>query len=475
MRFFSIFLSVFISFTPAFSNDTDKIELLNSTLIAKLHLDTNPGDGQMVGAYQVSFRNETGAPLTSFTMLLNPGLQFLRATGDKGETLSASSNLQTVPQLAPLQLNAVRVNLTAALKNTERTEVTLHYKGFLNNLSDYGLNGVQETLHPNFTMIRAQSFAYPVMAKPNLMDIKRAWAHKPFRQVAFVEYPGLNEIIGSLDVVSKTLSGNRTDVELKSPRSTPLISVAIAPFKVTINDTAKVAYLGPAGAAIADAISQKIMTEKRQITSLLGTPLNNEMIKVISLPEGYVSSQAGTAFFMDSGSFNAQSTSALPSSVQQSLISLWEPTGYGRVGHWSNGLHGVVAAVMKNDATIPAFQNEQFLRAKALFAANQNIGKTLLTDYIVDGFINELDPISTLAYAALYDIMGREAFFGLVRGLYARTVGGYTDTEIVTDYMLENIASKDARKFVKNWFAGKRISRDMDKSNTFTELTARYK
>ena len=52
-------VSLLTGISPASAKD--KLEPLNSTLIAKLHLDNSPGRGQMVGAYQFAFRPMNGS------------------------------------------------------------------------------------------------------------------------------------------------------------------------------------------------------------------------------------------------------------------------------------------------------------------------------------------------------------------------------------------------------------------------------
>lgn len=456
--------------THALANDA-KVELLNSTLVAKLHLDPVARKGQMVGAYQVSFRNISDGPLSSLTLLLNPSLSFVKATGPKNIPLSISSDVTAVAGYELLELNRATVRLPKPLGAGKRTEIVVHYKGYLTNMTYMAVERVKETLDPAFTMIRANSFGYPVFAEPKRSSIDTAFTHKPFQQVVFIDYPGNNNVAGSLGVTTKSLTGNTNTVQMKSALPTGLFATAIAPYSQLEAGPVSVSYLEGGGAS-AQNFQSLVAVEIKQLHHLLGNPSAGAELRFVEVPAGYGSSETKGAFFRERSFFDA---AILQTDTKGAIFDLWKFNGGGAPGHWSNGLDAFVQAAITGPEDIAELQQSSFVASHQLFNANKQIGKTSLADYVIEGFSAQSDAVSTLAYGALYALLGRDAFFKLVKNLRQEVRGQYTDVEVIAEFLKGNIKDKAAKKFARNWFSSGRAGKDMAKAKSFEELLKRYK
>jgi len=470
MRIF-ILAILFTLFTAPYSHANDQnLELLDSNLIAKLHLADIPKDGQMVGAYVVSFRPKKGQSVNTITILLNPGLEFIKA--DAGRTpLAATSRVAAIQGMDMLELNVVDINLGKTLTGTNRIDIAIHYRGYLEELSWTGLTGVKETLHPDFTMLRAQSFAYPVFAQPTMSAIKKAWAGKAFLQFADVTLPGANEIVGSLNVAEKKLVGAKTKVTLKSNRTTSPMALAIAPYQNISSGPVTVSFLdgGRSGAnRLLSAATAQISAMER----LLGAPTSNAALNIIAVPNGYGTSAASGAIFVETGFFDAPS---ITPAIKKAIGDLWKSTNAGKAGNWSNGLDRVIDLLIYHPDMLAEFQMILLSTNKQLFASNKRLGKIALENYGIEGLSAEADEVSALAFTALHDILGREEFFKMVRGLRSSLNDGYVDMTTVAEFLQKNLKNKKARKFAKNWFSGKKAGKDINKAHNFLGMVKTYK
>jgi len=470
MRLITALIIIF-GFASAPTLATDgSVELLNSTLITKLHLDHTANRGQMVGAYQISFRNTSDSPLSSVSLLLNPSLSFTKITGSNGRILSAPSNLMPIAGYELLELNVATVQLPEPLGADKRTEIVVHYKGYLTNMTYLAVDGVKETLSPDFTMIRADSFGYPVFAEPTRSSIESAFTHKPFQQVTFIEYPGTNDIAGSLNIESKELAGNTTKVEMKSPTPTGLFAAAIAPYTHLETGPIKISFL-QGSTASAQNFLMLAGREAKRIEALLGPASAGAVLRVIELPDGYKNTGGQGTYLRGKSVFDAPS---LEPELGAGIQNLWRTPGAGKPGHWANGLDTILAHALSAPDDLQTLQQNTFDEAKSLFTANKSIGKTALADYAVEGYSNESDAISTLAYTALFSLLGPDGFFKFVKELKAETKGQYTDMQAIADFMKANIKNKTAKKFAKNWFSSGRSGKDMAKAKSFDDLLKRY-
>ena len=470
MRFTSFFLLVLLLVAPNAKASNNDIELLDSNLIAKLHFADIAKDGQMVGAYVVSFRPKKGRSVNKVTVLLNPGLEFIKADAGRSR-LAANSRLTLVTGMDLLELNKIEIDLGKTLTGTDRIDIAIHYRGFLEELSWTGLTGVKETLSPNFTMLRAQAFAYPVFAEANLASIKNAWANKGFLQFADITLPGANVIVGTLDITEKNLVGEQTKVALKSNRPTNLMALAIAPYQSLSSGPVTASFLH-GGEAGAKQLLGLVAGQMDSLANLLGAPTSGATLNIINVPNGYGNSAATGALFLETSFLSAPS---LTPKIKKTINDLWKSNNAGKSGNWSNGLDKLIDLEIANPDMMQEFQMMTFNTAEQLFGANKLIGKTALEDYVVEGLLTEGDNVSGLAFAVLYNLLGRDEFFKMVRNLRADLNSGYADMATVAEFLQKNLRNKKAKKFAKNWFSSGKAGKDMAKAASFHALVKRYK
>jgi len=475
MRLATFLLLVTSFFTAPALASSSGIQLENSNLILKLHFDQTPRDSQMVGAYLATIKPKVGKDVSKITLLLNPGLQFVKADAGK-KRLNATASIKPVKGMDMLELNVVEIDLGKTLSGKSHSygrsamDIAIHFRGYIEDISWTGLSGIKETLNPNFAMIRAESFGYPVFAEPSIDAIKTTWAHKPFHQSATIEYPGSNAAVSNLIVDHKQLNGSKTIAELSTKTPARLLSVAIAPYSTLINGAVSVSYLS-GNSAGAGRVSNLLSTEINTLEKLLGT-ISGASINVIEMPTGYTSNVPSDAIFVGSDFFDAPVLSALH---KNRILNLWKFNKTGREGHWGAGLDAVIAAAVTAPDMMAEVQMLQFSNATQLFASNSRLGKTSLADYIVDGFAAQSDVVSPLAFLVLYELLGQDSFFATVSGLRSTLGNGYADMEAVAEYLQDTLKNKKAKKFAKNWFSTGKAGKDMAKAKSFSELVKRYK
>lgn len=458
---------VLLAAGPSHAVSMKDVELLNATLVARLHFDVEPRKGQMVGAYQVSFRTKSETPIPQVQVLLNPGFEITKVVGAGGKNLRYSADYKTVASQSPLELMAATITLAKPLrKGGRRQEIVIHYKGFLQDLSVSGLSGVKETFHPDFTMIRAQSFGYPVFAEPRMDAVHAAWTHKPFYQVAFLDIPGHNKVVGNLGVGSKTTNGALTKFEMKSETATELMALAIGPYHTEQYGPFSYNFADehrPGREALVASATEKAAATER----LLGPAPANRRLSIIEVPDGFSGFVGTSAYFAGSQPDKAK--------LESQLFGVWRLNRTSQVGHWGTGLDTIAEVTSQSPQSLKQLQETLFSDLADALRSSPKLGKSPLAEMQFD--LNSDDPevAGVLAYATLYELLGEDAFFALVRDLRAEFSIGYADLAAVGEYLEENLTDKKARKFVQNWFFKGRIGKDLKKAKSFDELVALYR
>ncbi len=462
----------FLAVTPSAEAESSEIRLLNSTLITKLHFDRNPERGKMVAALQVSLRTTGEDPIDTVTVLLNPGLRFVRATGPKNQPLQMRTSATPISDGDIPTLNMAEITLAAPLTNdAPRTGITIHYEGFLQDLTMNGRSRLGETLHPDYTVLRPQNFAYPVFAEPNMTAIRTAWNHPPFGQVAFVEFAGNNTVVSNLTDVEPTLEGGVTKFYLKNRRPTQLATIAIGPFTTQRTDTVLVAML-PGGSDEGASLAGRAANQSNMLDRLIGPASGTSPFAFISLPAGHNRILQNSALFIPEDTI---ATGVSDREILEFLFNQRRARGSGTPGHWATGLDRVVLAALSGENTLESAQKSLFQTAKTSIEANPDLGKTALIDFITKGYTKELDTLSGLLFASLHDLLGRDDFFALVRGIRAEFTTSYADMESLNEYLEANIDDKKVRKLVKNWVEKGRNGKDLAKTAAFDALVKRYR
>lgn len=476
-RIFAALISLwFLAVTPSAQAESSGIRLLNSTLITKLHFDRKPESGKMVAALQVSI-SKTGSKTSdeavdTITVLLNPGLRFVRATGPKNQPLQMLSTVTEISGGDMPALNMARITLAAPLTTeAPRTGITIHFEGFLQDLNVNRQSRVGETLHPDYTVLRPQNFAYPIFAEPDMAAIRKAWNHPPFGQVAFVEFAGNNTVASNLSDVEPTLEGGVTKFYLKNKRPTRLATIAIGPYTTLKTDTTLVATL-PVNNDDGMSLAGRATIKSDMLDHLIGPAPGTSPFAFVSIPTGHERIALNSALFIPEDRITK---GVLDAEILEFLFNQRRARGSGNPGHWATGLDRFLLAAIKGDSDLEQMQQALFQDAKTGIKANPALGKTSLIDYVSKDYTAELDTLSGLLFAGLHDLLGRDAFFALVRGIRAEFTTNYADMESLNEYLEANIDDKKERKLVKNWMEKGRMGKDLAKTATFDALVKRYR
>lgn len=464
------------------------VELLNATLVARLHFDETPRKGQMVGAYQVSFRNISEQPLSELSLLLNPGLEFRKVIGPNGRPLPLSSVVTPIVGSDGLQLSHAVVKLPRPISVNSRAEIIIHYQGFLQDLSVGGLLGVKETLHPDFTMIRAKGGAYPLFGSPEMHSLQRSWENKPFLQVAFIDMPGDNTIVGNLKVSEKSLKGDVTSYMLKSELPTNMMTLAIGTYEIEQKGIIKVAKL-PFENGNRDQNTRYAIKDADQITDALGPPPRDAEFQIIDLADGFYAEDRLSVSFQKSPKTPhppkvRQMHEPMGGKMFMKVADVWG-LGQGRAKTpWEKTLnHHLIHLVYQQKRALPRpiegnviqSTDPRYAPAFDKLKKSQNwLNKIPLIDFAMEGLGDEEQAAFALALAVLNDLIGTNACIALAMDLRASLRRGYADMETIGAFLQTKLTDKSAKTFTNNWFFKGTIGKDLEKSQNLAELVELY-
>lgn len=445
---------------PARLSAADYLQMLNSYVSMKLHLSHS--NGQMVGAAWLRIKNNTGAPLSEIPFVLNPGLNVVRATTGSGSPLSQNSATADVTGYEYLQATVGMVMLPSAVAPDGEAEVVIHYRGTLQAIDWAGIEGASETLNPDFTIIRARNFGYPVIAAPNKRAIEAAINQPAYYQTATIELPAGYSVAGNLMKGDRTTGGSNDKLDLKSDAPMKAMTLPIGIFDTYQKDGMTLNILKglyPDEQSLLDRTGPQL----ELLNSWFGAPKNT--LHVTYVPSGY-GQQAEAGYLMLEDKTIDQTTA---DNIKKAVNGLWGLDTY-TAGAWDTGLKAVVNAALQG-ADTRTEKEKAFADTKALVSSSASAGKTAVSNL---SNAHHRDVIGTLMFWILYDRLGHDGFMAearLMRNELPNSASGYL---MLSDVILEESSAKTSKKLAKNWLEKGKLGKDIKKASSFADLAKRY-
>ncbi|MFC3050379.1 hypothetical protein [Kordiimonas pumila] len=465
MRLLAAFLSLaFFTFSlPLQAAENSFLPVLNSYVSMKLHLDDR--NGQMVGAAWIRVKNTTDRPLVEVPFILNPGLHVTKVTNGAGAALGFSANLSPVSGYAGLRATVGTVSLSAPVPAGSEAEIVIQYRGILSPLESGGILGAKETLNPDFTMIRAESFGYPVIAAPTKASINMAINQPPYYQTATLELPSGYSVAGNLITDSPA---DAAKIDLKSDTPVAAMVLPIGRFTKEQQGAFLLASLTGNTVNSTDVLATNAPLAA-QLTDWLGTP--KTPLQISFVPDGYGTfTEPGFIMLPENSGGNTVVAAASADMVKAAIPAAWG-IYQGAPGAWDNGLNTVLLILFDGTEAVASAEAAAFKAAQNAVNLNTTLGKMPVGDYQNPA---DKDAVGTLFFWLLYDRLGHDDFMAFARTLRTELPNSNAGYLMLADVIAEVKAPKAAQKLSVNWLEKGKLDKDIKKAQKFADVSERY-
>ena len=409
------------------------------------------------------FRNISDAPLTNITLLLNPGLTVTKIAGPQNRALRFSSKNARIDG-SSLELNIVTVRLATPLQANNSAEFSVQYKGDLNSLNLYGDTFPIDTLNPDFTMIRMESFIYPVIAAPAAAALKAYKKYQRFSPTAKITVPQGYSLAGNAIERKRVLSGTREQIELKT--NVPAYGFVLGLSKYSkIGSPALTQYYldkNREAALKANSRAQQII---EQYTGLLGASAPSQKYILADLENLYESSNNHGYDFSVFGDYSSINFS-------EQLAPLWQIKNYSDT---NNGWHVALTHMLKNNNNVADIGVNSFKAVKQMLSADKELAKTSLKSYAEKGHAPRSTDAYSLLFATLHETLGKDRFWEIMKSFRNEFASFGASDEDLYEHLKDSVKNKKSRKLVIDWMNKGRIMKAINKADTFAKFSAQFK
>lgn len=448
------------------------------TLEYKLNIRIDYEKEKIVGECRLTFVNGSREPLGKVPLVLYRLMKITAIKDENGSPLPYDQRILAFEDWDKYQANIIDVALKIPLPAGEKTTIDILYEGYLAGLTETGMRYVKDSINKDFTIIRPDCLAYPMIGYPSWTET-RALGMQAFDYEVSVTVPDSLVVANGGRARGAVTKDGLSTYSYRNILPAWRIDLAVAKYGV-IEDREngfKVFHF-PQDLEGAKRVLQALRESTALFSGWFGPAQGAAVFSVIEIPEGFGSQADVTSALQTRDAFRDP----------DQLVQL-----YHEVSHRWN--------VRSLDPQPPRFESEglaMFLQNLAREKLEKQPGSVAkgaerLRDYfrreykadikarttpMIDYGKENLTDVSyskgMLFFDILYKMAGEDAFLKAVGGFYqAYKDRGATAGEFLT--YLQKTLPFPLDVFFKDWVYGTASSDDLLGPQSLDEIARKYK
>jgi hypothetical protein len=449
----------------------------------KLRLVIDPEHHSLSGQADLSVRNSAARRLTVIPVLLYRLMDVEAASDAQGKTLPFIQKVLKFPDNQTWQANSIQVTLPTPLAPGQTAMIRLKYAGPLFGYREV-MAYVKDTISEDYSLIRAETMAYPMVAAPSYAGWRQFYGNKFDYDIETVVPAGLVAVCSGDEVGEPETQGGKSTYRCSGPPGSSQINVAIAKFRVLDDPDRKLrVYVLQADAEAGN----QVMTEMRRALdfyrSYFGSPPRigamgaHVGLTLIEIPDGWGSYGLRGHIFQSAAAFKDPKNA---------------PELYHEVSHLWNAMASdrVVRTRWFDEAFASYFETlavRQFQGAEAFHALLESYRETFSkrvardprgrTTPIADYSKEELGVFSYSKGAwslyVLHEFVGEQQFREIIRTFLSEFADKPADLK---DFqrVAERVSHRDLGKYFNEWIYGAASSQLLLDKIPISEIVKRY-
>jgi aminopeptidase N len=451
---------------PPSSSGATLPQVTHLALVARIDHDAETLDG----AVTLTMRNASATPLRQVPLLLNRVMHVRGARIADGATASVRQQVVSFEELRIFQVNAVTVDLPSAVPPGATVRLTVDYDGPVAGYTEVGMQYVRDRIAREFTILREDAFAFPVVGVPSLTALRGA-PRGPFAfDIALTVSSDLTVASGG-EMVGRTTDGSTSTWRYRSRGPAPFLLVAIAPYRVAESDGVRV-YHFPTDSSGAARVLRATHSATARLRTILG-PLDAPLaLSVMEIPDGWGSQASLTGgIIQEADAFRA---GAALGPLYHELAHLWNARDLDAPSpRWDEGLamflQDRLARELDAWADDSAAWERVATRLVAECTADVPCGQVPLRRYGAERMTDHSYGVGRLMFARLYEVLGEAAFDRALRRHVdaTRATGSSTDA-LVLAFVEEG--GIEARRILDDWLESTRWVAELRRAGSFAAM-----
>ncbi len=428
----------------------------------------------LTAACRIEVKNTASDDATVVPLLLYKMMTVHSIQGANRQELTFTQRNLFFDDMDSMEVNFVEVTLPEPLAKNKRTTLDIRYDGFMQGYVETGMLYTQDRISPEFTLLRMDCYAYPIVGYPNRV-VDRKSGLQAYDYVISVTVPegytaangGRLTGIGSKD--------GRAVFTFQNIKPAWRMDVAIAKYGQLSNGANNVYYL-PGDATGGANVLAAMETCMELYTRWFGPLHAKSGFTVIEIPEGYGSQSDVTSILQTADAFK---DSSQLHQVYHEVSHQWNVRSTDPLPcRWEEGLATFLEwrTADELDRTDKLDQTMNWLagRIKDDLAKNPEIASVAPVDFGTKQIEGMSYTVGAVACRVLWELVGQEEFVRLIGDFYQeKEANGATAREFVS--YLTAKASLDLTAYANDWWLGTGWAEQMKTSKPIAEIVKMYR
>ena len=457
------------------NNDLDYISMLK-TVNYKMAINVDYENGIIIGSCKITVRNDGSKKIKKMPVILYRLFEVQSVTGKKDKELKFIQNVRLFEDWKKIQVNFIQVELEKALKPGKSVEITINYTGHLLGYVETGMRYVRDSVNPEFTIIRMDAYAYPIVGYPSI-EIIRKMMQQEYNYEVRVTVPDTLFVANGGRLVNTEYKNGKASYTYRNIKLAWRMDFAIAKYNV-INSGIHNIYHFPEDSVGAAAISTSMKKVMTLYSDWFGPLDDATPLSIIEIPDKWGSQTDVSSIIQSAAAFKKREQMY---ELYHELAHMWQPVSldFSASRLESEGLSSflqyLTAEKLEGRANEIEKESERILlNLNKSFTNNPSHAQVAMADYGVKGMTGYSYRKGMLYYTLLYMLLGEKEFLTIHGGFYQKyKKDGATQSQYIQ--FLKTSTSLDLDKFIEDWVYGIESNKIIMSKRTIEEILNIYK
>lgn len=297
---------------------------------------------------RITFVNTNESPVTRVPAILYRLLNVEAVRNGKAQPLDFSQRLDSLEGWDLYQAKVITIDLDRPLLTGDTTTIEIDYAGPMVGLRESGMLYVQDSLDPAFTIIRAESASYPLIAEATRESFRyrTATGRDVFDQIISITVPETLVVASGLELEEVKTQDQWTTWVYRSPQPDFHIMLPVAPYEVIETAAARI-YFFPEDRDGAQRVANGISDAMALFEDWFGALNDHSSFAVVEIPEWYGSQALRSTVIQDARAFRDAGAMA---ELYHEISHFWNVTDPAPApSRWDEGLAMYLQEIVRQE------------------------------------------------------------------------------------------------------------------------------
>ena len=443
------------------------------------HLELSPDykTETLQGTCRMTILNKSDSVVTQIPLLLYRLMTVNAVKAEDGSALNFEQSVVQYEGSPKLQANHILVDFD--IPPHQSKVIYIDYGGHLLGYTETGMSYITDRISPDFTLIRMDAYAYPMIGKPSVAFLRRNIGTHLFDYDIVVTVPDTLVVANGGRLQSRNPEpDNQVTYEYTSKKPSWRIDIAIAPYEQMNTGAMNIFYLNDEKDAA--FIAEKGTQAMEQYIRWWGALQSPEQLTIIETQRNSGGQATELVILLPEENFSDISNFH---NLYHELAHLWHVAIREQEGvspRWEEGLAEFSAYLLNETlfedkaGLLKRAANNNLRRLKRDFDRNAALLNIPLIEYGNHRITNLSYVQPMVMFTVLYYWLGEEVFNDAIGGFYRQYMESGASTRDFVNCWKQSAPSTNLEPFFNDWIYTTRFTEFVMEEKTIQDILEYY-